>query len=252
MALVKLDELAYPKIQRLLDDGIDTVIWPVGTLEAHGRHAPVGTDNYCAEEISWRLGDSLNWPVAPALNYGVTTGLISYPGGIRIPKPQYEELAGIILSDFLEMGFKRVVVVNGHGGNTESLGRAAKELIRENRGKRHIIIVDWWMLSVDALKEVYGRPGGHAALDETAAISAFRPELIDKSSFKPEDMISFTPGIISAPYSAAILVYEGGDASPDFDEDRAKLFMDKVIEKIEHVLRHEVETFDRSFRFEEG
>jgi len=251
MTLVKLDELTYPKIQELLDDGVDTLLWPVGTMEAHGRHAPVGTDNYCAEEIAWRLADRLNWPVAPTLNYGVTSGLIAYPGGVRIPKPQYEELVQIILSDFLRMGFKRIIVVNGHGGNTESLGKVVKDMIAEDRGKRHLVIVDWWYIAVDALKEVYGRPGGHAALDETAAIVAYRPELIDKSAYRKEDMIAFTPGVISAPYSAAVLLYDEGDASPDFDEDKANLFMDKVIEKIDHILRHEVELFERSFRSRE-
>lgn len=247
MTHIKLDELTYPQVGKLLKDGVDTLLFPVGTLEPHGRHAPVGTDNFCAEEIAWDLGKRTGWPVAPTLNYGVTSGLIAYPGAVKIPKPQYEELIRIILENFLRMGFVRVVIINGHGGNTESINKVIKDLIVEDRGNRHFINVDWWYLATEPLKEIYGRPGGHAALDETACIIAYRPELVHEDKFSPDELSKFQPGISVAPYSSAVLLYEEGDAAPDFDRDKAVKFMEKILDRIEAVLEEEVGLFEKSF-----
>jgi creatinine amidohydrolase/Fe(II)-dependent formamide hydrolase-like protein len=145
------------------------------------------------------------------------------------------------------MGFQRIVIINGHGGNTETLGKVVKNMILENRGKRHLIVIDWWTLDLEALAEIYGRPGGHAALDETACVIAYRPELVDQSAAEPGYQSRIRPGVIVAPYSAAMLVYEDGDTSLDFDRDKATRFMEKVIDKIEIILRDEVGLFERSF-----
>jgi len=252
MAVLKIDELTYPQIEALISEGKTTLFLPVGTLEPHGLHAPVGTDNFCAEEIAWQLAEKLSLPVAPTLNYGITTGLIAYPGGQRIPKPLYGELVKCIMLDFLKMGFKRIVIINGHGGNTETISNVIKELIVDDRGNRHFVMVDWWQLSVDALKEVYGRPGGHAALDETACIMAFRPELVDQSALNPEDHTRFQPGIVSLPYPMAMLLYDEGDATPDFDVEKASKFMGMVIDKIENILLSEIELFEKSFGHKGG
>jgi len=251
MSPVKLAELTYPQIAELLKEGMTSLLWPVGTMEPHGRHSPVGTDNFCAEEIAWALGDRLGWPVAPTLNYGITTGLIAYPGGVRIDKDLYGELVRTIYENFFRMGFHRIVVINGHGGNTESLGRVAKEMITEDRGKRHFIIIDWWQLGEDALKEVYNRPGGHAALDETACMVAFRPELLDHDAMDPAEHVSFTRGVVSVPYSAAMLYYDENDAAPDFDSEKAKNYMNKVLDRIETIVLGEIEQFMNSFPGEE-
>jgi len=247
MSVIKIGELTYPRLKALIDSGTSTLIWPVGTLEPHGKHAPIGTDNYCAEEIAWRLGEKLDLPVAPTLNYGITTGLIAYPGGQRVPKPLYKDLVFVILSDFLKMGFRRVVIINGHGGNTETISEALKELITDDRGNRHFVMVDWWHLADEPLKELYGRPGGHAALDETAAIVAFRPELLDQKAMKPEDHTRFKPGIVSLPYPSAVLVYDEGDATPDFDPEKASKFMGIILDKIAEIVKSEIELFDRTF-----
>jgi len=247
MALVRLDELTYPQVRRLLDEGTDTLLWPVGTLEAHGRHSPIGTDSFCAEGIACRLGERTGWPVAPTLGYGVTTGLVAYPGGVRIDKELYGRLVRTILENFLRIGFRRVVIINGHGGNTETISAVMKEMITEDRGNRHLILIDWWQLDGPALEAVYGRKGGHAALDETACVLAFRPELVDPDALEPSEVTTITPGVVAAPYSAAVILYEEGDSTPDFDPDKAGRFVTMVTDRIEAILADEVEQFERSF-----
>jgi creatinine amidohydrolase len=244
---IKLDELTYPKVDALIKSGKTSLLWPVGTLEAHALHSPIGTDNFCAEEISWSLSERLGWPVAPILNYGITNSLIAYPGSVRVNRNIYVDLIKNILENFFAMGFRRIAIINGHGGNTEALTSVVKELITDDRGNRHLIVVDWWMLDHEALAQVYGRPRGHAALDETAMVMSFRPELIDSSAADKSHESRMIPGVVSLPCPAAMLVYEEGDASPDFDHHKAEIFRDKVLDKIETVLRHEAELFDKSF-----
>jgi creatinine amidohydrolase len=246
--VIRLDTLTYPDVKKLLDSGVHSILFPVGTLEAHGRHAPVGTDSFIAEEISWRLGERMELPVAPTLNYGITSGLLPYPGSQRIDKKLYADLIYCIIDDFFEMGFRRVIVMNGHGGNTETLGNVAKELITKDYGKRHVMVIDWWNMDEEALKEVYDQPGGHAALDETAALVAFRPETLKPENRTDNDGWTFTKGVISVPYPTAMLYYSlEGDASPDFDKEKAGRFMDIVLAKLEGIISREIELFDESF-----
>jgi creatinine amidohydrolase len=247
MSLIKLEMLTWPEVRDLLGEGKTTLLLPVGTIEAHGLHAPIGTDNFCAEEIAWRMGERLGWPVAPTLNYGITTGLIAYPGAVRIEKELYSSLIKSILLNFFEMGFRRIVIINGHGGNTEALTNVAKELIAADRGKRHLIIIDWWQLDSQAIEEVYGGVGGHAALDETACMVAFRPETVKPEAFDPAHRVVFQPGVVSLPYPASMLVYSEGNATPDFDPEKARVFMDKVLDNIEMILSEEVKLFERTF-----
>jgi hypothetical protein len=78
-------------------------------------------------------------------------------------------------------------------------------------------------------------------------ILAFRPELVDKGAFDPEAQTRFQAGVVVAPYSSAVLCYEEGDASPDFDLAKAGKFRDRIIDIIEKILKEEVELFEKSF-----
>ncbi|TET94781.1 MAG: creatininase family protein, partial [Candidatus Zixiibacteriota bacterium] len=87
----ELQRLSWLKVREFVPSTIDTILLPVGTVEAHGS-ACLGTDNFIPEAIALGVAERLNALVAPTLSYGVTRSLYRYPGGITINPKTYELL----------------------------------------------------------------------------------------------------------------------------------------------------------------
>ena len=84
------EEINWAEFGKLVPDKYDTVIIPVGTIEAHGV-SPLGTDNLIPMEIASRIAGDLNAIIAPAVNYGVTSTLLAYPGSVTVSSETFQK-----------------------------------------------------------------------------------------------------------------------------------------------------------------
>jgi creatinine amidohydrolase len=103
-------------------------ILPVGAVEAHGPHLPLGTDNYLAERLSQRVAEKTGAFVLPTLPYGQVWSLKNFPGSITISN---ESLIGFIVDigvSLYEQGFRVFAMINGHLGNAVAMKEAARKL----------------------------------------------------------------------------------------------------------------------------
>ena len=103
----------------------DRVVLPVGSTEQHG-FLSLETDNILAERVSAEAAEPLGVLVLPALAYGLTPAFAAFPGS---PTLRFETLVAVLrdlLDSLLAQGFRRFLVVNGHGGNAPAAG-----LVRE-------------------------------------------------------------------------------------------------------------------------
>src|SRR5262249_51175123 len=101
--------------------GDDRIVLPVGSTEQHA-YLSLETDNILAERASVEAAEPLGVPVLPAQPYGVT-GFTAYPGSATLRKSTLVALLSDVVDSPVGQGFARILVVNGHGGNTEP-GRA--------------------------------------------------------------------------------------------------------------------------------
>ncbi|WP_028777191.1 creatininase family protein [Shimazuella kribbensis] len=103
-------------------------ILPVGAVEAHGPHLPLGTDNYLAEEVSKKLADSIDGMVLPTLPYGQVWSLSDFPGSLTISNQTITHFIVEIGESLFHQGFRIMVIVNGHYGNSVALKEASRVL----------------------------------------------------------------------------------------------------------------------------
>lgn len=221
--------LNWMEFKKLVPKKIDTVLLPVGTIEAHGVIA-LGTDNIIPERLSYMLCEKLNTLIAPTIPYGITRSLLPYPGSLTVSVESFKNYLLDTLFSLSETGFKKIVIINGHGGNTETLKEIGRELFLKKRVKN--VIIDWWILCQEETKEVYDQTGAHAGIDENAMILAISPELVKKNLYKKDLASTFIPGVMATPFPTSIILYKEGEGHPDFDKEKASLLLEKVVKKL--------------------
>jgi len=228
----RLAEMTYVEVRELLANGLDTAILPVGTVEPHGPHLPLGTDCIIPELIAERLAERLNAVILPTVNYGVTNSLHGYPGSIRVRPDVLENLVYDILASLSLHGFKIAVILNGHGGNTSALDSAARRAWLDHR--LAVLLVDWWRLARERglTQRILGKEGGHAATDETALVAAARPELVKSELYSPEEVFLASQGVQSYPAPGTILNYSPTEGEVSFDTSRAQEYLDEIVREV--------------------
>ncbi len=229
MEIKRLIEMTTVDVSRYLKEK-DIIIIPFGTLEAHGRHLPLSTDTICAEKISEAIAKRFNLLLAPPLHYGITGSLIKFSGGTTNTPTTYYNFVKEILVSLHKQGFRKFILVNGHGGNNSTLNSLARDLYKEYLD--NFIVIHWWMLIEDITKDIFNGSGGHAGVDETSAIVYFAPELIKWSYLEEITGYKYHNGIIPYPPPGNVLFYQDDYVFPYEDKEKAKLFMEKTIDRI--------------------
>jgi creatinine amidohydrolase len=222
----QLQNLSSPKVQQLVPSQTDTVLLPVGTVEAHGS-ACLGTDNVIPAAIARDIAERINALVAPTLSYGITRSLYRYPGGITIRPRTFELFLGDILKSFADTGFKNVFVLNGHGGNNASLKNVAHQFHFECRA--NIAVIHWFELCQEMTEAFFGHAGGHGGTDEVAMVLAINPELVDQQAYDPELAYQFRAGADVYPVPGSILLYKENEGYPEFDIDKSRQYYNQVV-----------------------
>ena len=120
----------------------DRIVLPLGSTEQHA-YLSLETDNILAERVAVEAAEPLGVPVLPVLPYGLTAMFASaYPGSPTLSLRTYSALLHELLESLYGQGFRRVLLVNGHGGNTPA-GPVAREWTAE-RPDAQAIFHSWW------------------------------------------------------------------------------------------------------------
>lgn len=233
------------EFREVVPAAINTVLLPLGTLEAHGV-IPNGTDIIAPVAIARVIAPMVNAMIAPVVPYGFTGILDAYPGSFTVPEPVYREYVRAVVVGLAGNHFKNIILLNGHGGGqTAILSALAQEVGRETRTR--ILVINWWSYCSDVVQEVYGEDGGHAGNTETAVVLAVEPELVKKDRYTGPEMATAipAPNTWSAyPFPSSILLYKEGEGLPVFDEEKAKDYFDKVNRKIAALITETVARWD--------
>jgi creatinine amidohydrolase len=135
----------------------DRVVLPVGSTEQHG-YLSLETDNILAERVSAEATEPLGVLVLPVLPYGLTPSFAAYPGSPTLRLETFLAVLRDLLDSLYGQGFRRLLLVNGHGGNI-----AGGSLVREWAAARpdaQAIFHSWWSSDrvIAAAKEIDPEP----------------------------------------------------------------------------------------------
>lgn len=224
---------------------VQTVLLPLGTLEAHGAIAN-GTDIIAPVAIARAIAERVNAMIAPVVAYGFTGVLDAYAGSFTIPEDVYRAYVRAVLIGLARNKFRNIIMLNGHGGGqTAILSALAQEVGRETNTR--ILSVNWWSYCSDVTQEVFGEDGGHAGNTETAFMLAVDPVLVQPERYSGPEMATAipAPNTWSAyPFPSSILLYKEGEGYPAFDAAKAKTFFDKVNDKIARLIEDTIKKWD--------
>ena len=236
---LRWDRLNYRDIEELIKKGYDRVILPVGTIEAHGV-LPLGTDNIIPETITAKIAEETRSLIAPAVNYGITRSLLEYPGSLTVKPQTFQLYLTDIMMSLAAAGMKKIVVLNGHGGHFDELKQAAWDVHSKTGAKTAVI--HWWVLCEPLVAKHFQTKGGHAAVDETAAVIACAPDTVKENRYDPEMLYYVRPGTNVYPVPSTILIYEDNTGALDFNSKKADAYFDDVCRTVKDFI---IETFQR-------
>ncbi len=176
-----LAEMTWSQVAAYLE-GDDRIIVPVGSTEQHGLRAVAGTDHLAPAGIAREAGRRTGVLVAPPLVYGMSLHHMAFPGTISLRPSTMLQVVYDVLASLDRNGFRRVILLNGHGGNVPSLMAGVAEANDAYTDLR-IKVRNWWELPrVHAvLAEAFGdKEGGHGTPGETSLVMALHPGVISE------------------------------------------------------------------------
>jgi creatinine amidohydrolase len=137
---MRVRDLNWMRVEEYLR-GDDRVVLPIGSTEQHA-YLSLETDNILAERIATEAAEPLGVPVLPVLPYGVTPLFAAYPGSPSLRVGTYVAVLRDLLDSLYGQGFRRFLLVNGHGGN--SFARAAIGEWNAAHADGQALWHDWW------------------------------------------------------------------------------------------------------------
>lgn len=187
-----LQHATWPEVEAYLEVNKGIIV-PIGSTEQHGPSGLIGTDALTAEVIGRRVGEETDALVAPTLNYGMAQHHMAFTGTMTLQPSTMIAVVRDLAMSLIRHGFTRIFVVNGHGGNVNSVKASFSEVQSElaaahsirNDDTNHppedirFELRNWWMgeKTTALRKSLYGdREGYHATPSEIAVTWSSFPE----------------------------------------------------------------------------
>jgi creatinine amidohydrolase len=222
---LNMPAMSWVEYHRRLREDDPIVILPVGSVEQHGPHLPMGTDTLVPTGLAERVAGRIGAIVAAPFNYGYKSqprsgGGQSFPGTTSLDGHSLSSMVRDVIREFARHGVRKLALMDGHYENQmfliEGIDLALRELHQSGNRTMRVVRIDWWAFTSDAtLAKLFpegfpGWPLEHAAVVETSLMMALHPELVKAdllphhppANFPPYDTYPETPGCV--PSSGAL------------------------------------------------
>jgi creatinine amidohydrolase len=237
---MRFAEMTAPDLGELSRDGI-LVVAPIAACEQHSRHLPVFTDSILcgavADGVERALADRVL--LLPVLWLGASEHHLPFGGTLTATLPTYEALLVELLTPLLRDGFRRVLLLNGHGGNIDPLHVALRRL--DPQFPRALLTgAAYWDLAEPELAALCSGPRkvmGHACEIETSLMLHLRPDLVlrDLIADDPDPTPSDLRGLFRA-QDFGRRTHHGAVGHPEHaDAERGRRMLEAIVRRVSDV-----------------
>lgn len=179
---IRLELLTHTEVAQL-DRSRTVVVIPTGSIEQHGPHLPLDTDAFLATEVALAGAHQARKEgpviVTPSVCFGFSEHHMAFPGTLSLRGSTFTHQVAEVCGSVLRHGFQRVLIVNGHGGNTALLAALVQRLGFEHDG--WFAFLNYWDVAREVAQQIRESPPGgmgHACEFETSLMLHLRPEQV--------------------------------------------------------------------------
>jgi creatinine amidohydrolase len=239
---MKFHEMTSSQLRNVSRDAV-TVLAPIAACEQHSRHLPTFTDTILvtavAEGVEQRLPEQVL--LLPTLWLGASAHHLRFGATLSAEVDTHITILCDLLTPLLDDGYQRVLVLNGHGGNIDTMHVALRRLQPRYRD-RALTAASYWELAdkeLAALAEGGRKSMGHACEFETSMVMALRPELVRRAEIK-DDPLAEEPALRGL-FLAEDMKQRTDHGAVGFPElaspEKGRAFLNAAIERTTEVVR---------------
>ena len=165
----------------LEESGVDTAVLPVGAIEQHGPHLPLSVDWAQGEAVARGVAERLGAFLLPGIPYGCSQAHVGFRGSISLSPETLGPLVQDIALSLIDQDFRRIVVLNFHGGNLV-LKLAVRDLnLGQDAAK--VVLVHPWLEAAERISGILesAHEEQHAGELETSVMMHLAPEQVGDS-----------------------------------------------------------------------
>lgn len=245
----RFEEVCGFEVQQTISERALAIL-PLGSLEFHGPHNPLGSDSIIISGIAERVALRSNAVLFPTVTFTQCPAHTAhFQGTISIRPEVMTTYFAEILRNILRLGFRKVFILNGHDGNIGPGRGAIAEVANENKDAA-LLLASWWeFLPGDLMKSLgmfhQGNGGhGHGGPLETSAVAAFRADLVHTEKARdlpePPDLSGGPPYFLQKSTAADWPGYSGhvSEASAEKGRKLVQMAEDGIVKLIENWLSH--------------
>jgi creatinine amidohydrolase len=234
----RLYKLTRPEVEEYLNEN-DVVLLPVGSTEQHGKHMAIDTDAYTAHEISLRVAEKTGVLVAPTVSYGYSPHHMNFKGSVTLTFQTLVNVLKEVCESLIHHGFNKIVVMNGHGGNTNPIRQALKE-IQDETGKRVYSVMVYPSpdgFGAEGTRVIEQEGGGHACeLETSVGLYLGHRILMDRAENWTPEHTSIDPKYrrkVAANYMFDEVTSIGSLGDPTLaTKEKGKILVDSVVKDL--------------------
>ena len=244
-----LANMTWPEIEERLKE-CDIALVPLGSTEQHGPALPLSTDAYIATQFAYRTAEMI-WDeqkvvVTPSITFGFSPHHMEFKGTITLSELTLSSMIADICHSLAQHGFKKIILVNGHGGNDTAMSNALHDMHGNIDAK--VYSVDWFDFIGSRIREIVTPPVYHACDMETS-VAWYLGQRVLEDKRVDEPGKSLVPGFIvpdglkkgpkaSVSYSFKEVTKSGVIGRPtEATKEKGKLIADIVLENLVNFIR---------------
>jgi creatinine amidohydrolase len=225
---ILLAEMTRDQISQVAPGAV--AVLPTASIEQHGPHLPVCTDSLLCETVAQRAAaraaQQVKVVVTPILYFGNSHHHFPFAGVLSLTSHNFMAAVTDILEGLVRSGFRKLVVLNGHGGNTDSNAVVGLDFVHRLGQPVTIATAAYWDIARTALTQqeliANERIPGHAGYFETALVMAIRPDLVNHDGLSRAPDLSQKQAGLFAPLAGATVQKHGAwAAGPGYTDNPA-------------------------------